>query len=442
MAAIDKSLYEKFIIESVDGQKTADISAGVVSFNYYENLFSPMVTGKVVVVNTGNTIRGDDGKMQSLYNGFPLRGGERVVIKISGNSPTNKGLDFSDSPSKYLYVGSITNVLIKEEKETFTLNLVSREAITNETVRVGKRFPSSQKISDSVKNIVEKYLSSNKLYDIDETQNPYGFIGNMKKPFTILTWLASKSVPASASNQDSTAGYFFFETQKGFRYKSIDELIDQDPHENKYTYTPGIVEYKGPDNDFKILEYSTSRNQNLLENLERGAYCSHRKYLNPLTFEYTPTPQTVFKLNDYSGKIKNLGGDIDVTLPTLSDNDNRTLASVPSRYITGILDIGTLENDVSTNENADPTKIHSQAMMRYNILFTQLLVMTIPLNTNLMAGDIIDCSFPRVDTEKRKEKDPHQSGLYMIKEVVHYFDSSGSYSKLKLVRDTFGVREK
>ena len=58
------------------------------------------------------------------------------------------------------------------------------------------------------------------------------------------------------------------------------------------------------------------------------------------------------------------------------------------------------------------------------------------------AGDIIDCSFPRVDTEKRKEKDPHQSGLYMIKEVVHYFDSSGSYSKLKLVRDTFGVREK
>jgi len=442
MAAIDKSLYEKFIIESVDGSKTADISAGVVSFNYYEDLFSPMITGKVVVVNTGNSIKGDDGKMQSLYNGFPLRGGERIIIKVAGNSPTNKGLDFSENPSKYLYVGSITNVLIKEEKETFTLNLVSREAITNETIRVGKRFPTSQKISDSVKNIVEQYLASDKLYDIDETQNPYGFIGNMKKPFTILTWLASKSVPAGASKEDSTAGYFFFETQKGFRYKSIDELIDQEPYEKKYTYTPGIVEYKGPNNDFKILEYSTSKNQNLLENLERGAYCSHRKYLNPLTFEYTPIPQTVFKLNDYSGKIKNLGGDIDVSLPALSDKDNRNLASVPSRYITGILDIGTIENDVSTDDNADPTKIHSQAMMRYNILFTQLLVMTVPLNTNLLAGDIIDCNFPRIDSEQRKEIDRHQSGLYMIKEVVHYFDGTGSYSKLKLVRDTFGVREK
>ena len=214
MAAIDKSIYEKFILESVDGEKTADISSGVVSFNYYENLFSPMITAKAVVVNTGNTIKGKDGKMQSLYNGFPLRGGERVVIKIAGNAKTNKGLDFSDKPSKYLYVGSITNVLVSSGKETFTLNLVSREAITNETVRVGKRFPSSQKISDSVEDICKNYLSSDKLYDVDETQNPYGFIGNMKKPFTLMTWLASKSVPATASKEDSTAGYFFFETQE------------------------------------------------------------------------------------------------------------------------------------------------------------------------------------------------------------------------------------
>ena len=414
MAAIDKSLYEKFIIESVDGSKTVDISAGVVSFNYFENLYSPMITARVVVVNTGNTVKGEDGKMQSIYNGFPLRGGERVVIKIAGNTRTNKGLDFSDSPSKYLYVGSITNVLVTSGKETFTLKLVSREAITNETVRVGKRFPSSQKISDSVDDICKNYLSTNKLYDVDETQNPYGFIGNMKKPFTLMTWLASKSVPASASKEDATAGYFFFETQKGFRFKSIDQLIDQEPFKEKYVYTPGIIDYKTKVNEFKILEYTTSKNQNLLENLERGAYCSHRKYLNPLTFEYTPAPRTIFKLNDYSGKMKNLGGDIDVTLPTLSDNDNRTLASVPSRYITGILDIGTLENDVSRDENADPTKIHSQAMMRYNVLFTQLLIMTITLNTNLLAGDIIDCEFPRLDREKKKDIDRHQSGLYMI----------------------------
>ena len=435
MAAIDKSLYEKFLITSVDGSKTVELSEGVISFNYNEDVYSPMITAMIVVANTGNTIEGDDGKLQSVYNGLPLRGGEKMEIKIAGNSVDNNGLEFND-----LYVGSITNVLVDSQRESFTLNLISREAITNETVRVGKRFPSSQKISDSVEDICKNYLSSDKLYDVDETQNPYGFIGNMRKPFTILTMLASKSVPGTVSGKDATAGYFFFETCKGYCFKSIDSLIRNKPFSEKYVYSPGIIDTDDTTKDFKILEFTTSRNQNLLENLERGAYCSHRQYMNPLTFEYTPSTQTIFKTEDYTGKIENLGADPDIILPQLSTNDNRTLSSVPSRYVTGILDIGTTDSSVSIEGNADPAKIHSQSMMRYNTLFTQVLTMTIPLNTNLKAGDIISCDFPRIDVEKRKEPDEIQSGLYMIKKLTHFFNSKGSYSKLQLVRDTNGRR--
>ena len=199
MAAIDKSLYEQFEIEAVDGSKSADIKAGVVSFNYYEDVYSPMITAMVVVVNTGNVIEGDDGKMQSLYNGLPLRGGERMTIKVAGNSASNEGLILEN-----MYVGSIENVMIDAERETFTLRLVSREAITNETVRVGKRFLPTTKISDSVEDICKNYLSTDKLYDVDETENPYGFYGNMRKPFTIMTMLASKSVPGNVSGRDAT----------------------------------------------------------------------------------------------------------------------------------------------------------------------------------------------------------------------------------------------
>ena len=437
MAAVDKSLYEKFIIESVNRAKTADISAGVVGFSYFEDVFSPMITARIVVANTGNAIEGEDGKIQSLYNGFPLRGGERLQIKIAGNSQDNDGLEFND-----FYVGSITDVMIDSGRELFTLNLISREAITNETIRVGKKFPSSQKISDSVGDICKNYLSSDKLYDVDETQNPYGFYGNMRKPFTVLTMLASKSVPGNVSGKDATAGYFFFETKEGFRFKSIDSLIRTPPYPEKYVYAPGIIDTDDTTKDFKILEFKTTRNQNLIENLERGAYCSNRTYLNPLTFEYTPTTQKIFKLEDYSGKIENLGEDIDVVLPSLSANDNRTLASVPSRYICGILDIGTTDTKVSQEGNADPAKIHSQAMMRYNTLFTQILTMTIPLNTNLTAGDILNCEFPRIDQQERKEPDEVQSGLYLVKKLTHFFDSKGSYTKLQLVRDTNGRKAK
>ena len=137
MAAKDKSIYEKFLIESADGGKTADIKEGVVAFTYFENIFSPYLTARVIVVNTSGAIVGEDGNSQSIYNGLPLRGGERVQIKIAGNSKSNDGLDFSKNPAQYFYVASITNVLLSEGGESFTLNLVSREAITNETVRVG-----------------------------------------------------------------------------------------------------------------------------------------------------------------------------------------------------------------------------------------------------------------------------------------------------------------
>ena len=87
MSAISKSIYEKFIIESADGSRNVDISAGVIAFTYFENIFSPTLTARAIVVNTGNTVRGEDGIMQTVYNGLPIRGGERVLIKIADQDP-------------------------------------------------------------------------------------------------------------------------------------------------------------------------------------------------------------------------------------------------------------------------------------------------------------------------------------------------------------------
>ena len=157
MAAIDASIYEEFIIESTDGSKSVDIAKGVVTFAYYEDIFSPTITAKVIITNDGGTIEGPDGEMTSLYNGLPIRGGERVSIKIAGNSADNPGIDFSEDATKHLYVSSVKNVIQNTNSETFVLDLVPRETITNETSRVGKKFTSSTSISDSVKDIVKQY---------------------------------------------------------------------------------------------------------------------------------------------------------------------------------------------------------------------------------------------------------------------------------------------
>ena len=109
MAAKDRSIYELFTIKSNDGSKTIDLRGAIVAFSYFENVFSPMLTAQVIVATTGNVIADEDGDMTSIYNGLPLRGGEKVSIKIPANSGNN--VDFV---SRYF----APNLGIKEDPVT------------------------------------------------------------------------------------------------------------------------------------------------------------------------------------------------------------------------------------------------------------------------------------------------------------------------------------
>ena len=431
--SINRSIYEQAILESNDMSRTVDIKSGIVGIAYYEDIFSPTITAKVYVVNAGNSIAPADGTAaQSIYNGLPLRGGERFSLKIGANSKTNKALDFS-SGNNSLYVSSITDVVSESQREIFTLNLVSREAITNETSRVGKKYKVDSTINASVRDILSNYLRTDRIGTIDTSSNKYGFIGNLRKPFAVLVWLASKAVPDIS--KDATAGFVFYQTIDGFQFRSLDRLIQQSP---KATYTYTRVNQSGVerDNDFNILNYRTEKNQNLIEKLRLGTYASYRIFYNPYDFTFTDPATGLFTINDYVSDVKNLGQEL--VLPKISASDGRTLGEIPTRFITQCLDIGTLDPGVSETENADPIKYQSQALMRYNILFTQTVSMTIPSNTNLRAGDIISCQVPKISSGDKEEFDPDQSGLYMIKELCHHFDSDGSYTSMKLIRDTFG----
>ena len=57
-------------------------------------------------------------------------------------------------------------------------------------------------------------------------------MGNMKKPFNILVWLASKAVDINKE-----AGYFFYQTKSGFKFKSVSNLIEDGKNSPKSEYT-------------------------------------------------------------------------------------------------------------------------------------------------------------------------------------------------------------
>ena len=443
MGAINPAIYQEMEIsaETTTGEpKTIDLKLGVVKFNYYEDLFSPCLTAQLLIVSAGGAVqtdvkKGESGEtIENVYSGLPIRGGERVKIKIKPNSEKNAALEF-DTPEKYFYVSNVSKQFSDGSKEIFTLDLVSREAITNETSRVVKRYPKESKISDHVKTIIEDRLASTiKDEDIDETVNKYGFIGNLKKPFHVLVWLASKSKP-----KKGLPGYFFYQTKDGFKFKSIDTLIEDGNKSEKITYRE--TNYK-PSSvlsdvaDFTILQYNVVQNNDLLTKLALGQFSSHIMEFDPLLGTFTTQEQGKFTLDDVTSESVNMGETPEVP-KLLNDDTTQNLGTLPSRMITMVTDRGVLDFEPVTDKNSDPKLWQRQAYMRYQLLFTQVLNMVVPLNTNLSVGNIIFVEFLQSNMES-KERDRQQSGSYMIKELCHHFDPNQSLTSMTLIRDTFG----
>ena len=448
MSASESSKFEELYIESNDQERTADLKSGIVSIDYYEDILSPTVTAKIRVINTGDSIspkdpnnsKKVDGPKQSIYNGLPLRGGERVVMKILDRGKTFEGkdkigLDFSSDPSKYLFVSSITQVLQETQRESFLLNLVSREAITNETTRVFKRYTGI--ISETVKKILKDVLVvDDSRVKVEPTEHGYDFVGNLRKPFATLISLASKSVPDKSG--DATAGFVFFQTQDGFQFASIDSLIKK-KSKATYIYTEVNQSSTTRNNDFTILQYSVDKNQNLVENLRMGTYSFKRLSFNPLSFAFTQETYSYGQKNsdNKSDRMSNLGTN-KLELPKISDDSNISLDQLPTRVVSQIVDVGA-SSEISKRDNYAPDKYQGQNIVRYNLLMTQSLSMMVPCNTDLRAGDVITCEFPKISREDSSEIDSETSGKYMIKELCHHFEAKRSFTSLRLVRDTYGL---
>ena len=216
----------------------------LADIRYYENVLSNVITLSVGIKET------DD-----LLDKLPIRGGEKAEIDLR---------DFNNNKlTPTLYVNRVRDVVSDSIENNYSIDFASEQFFKNDLSRVVKRYDG--KISENVKKIMKDQLDTD--VDVDETLINYNFIGNNRKPLYVCTWLASKSIPAQPG--EGTAGYLFFETQDGFKFKSIDGLFSQKP-KKKYVLTD--TPFKPGEYDGKVLKYSIDRDINLQHNLAVGAY--------------------------------------------------------------------------------------------------------------------------------------------------------------------------
>ena len=375
-----------------------------------------------MIVDTGGSIKysskyDKQERYGSIYNALPLSGNEKLRFKIRSALGV---LDFSKtSGKKPLFVNGSVNPDQNSQRESIAISLFSEGAKLNSESTVVKKYQGN--IGDSVQTLINQFLPEMKVANIQKTANAYNFAGNSKSVFEWCCKLGSKSFAEKES-----AGFFFFETQDGFNFRSIDDLIAQE-HKGHYYRTEVLQEnMDNPANDFKILSSTSRKNQNIINAMNSGVFFTRNIFFNPKTFEEI---EKTYKFED--GKlVKSLGQSAEA--PDVN-------AYTKTHY--SMLDIGTLEPTVGGKNNNDPNDYQAQAAMRYNILFSQLVDIQIPCNPNLKAGDTIMCDFEIV-TQSKKEQgaaDPVQSGKYLIVDLCHHYEPTRSITSLTLARDSYGL---
>ena len=325
----------------------------------------------------------------------------------------------------------------------------------NEKVRIGRRFDG--KVSEHVKTILTEVLKSEKDLDIEETQNNYNFLGLNKKPFYMLNYLSKACVPSTENSSGNTAGFFFYETSEGIKFKSIDKLLSQEKKKSIiYNDTPSPDVNDIPVGyDIKALEYEKANAVNVKDKLRIGAYSTRTIMFNPFNCVYEVITNEAKEI-EKKGGIQSAGKNLPVFNPEFTQEGDKKEFS---RTMFMMLDTGTLptgskgeDKPVDTtkeqltkcrSENFETKKILAQSVMRYNQLFASINTITIPGDFSLHAGDAIFVDAPELQSNtKNDDVNKESGGLYIIADLCHYISPKETYTKLNLVRDTFGRKGK
>lgn len=441
----------------VKSNEAYDITDLVQRFDYFESVTSPVISGTLVLVDSGSNI----------VSSLPIQGTEKVEVTL-----------ISPNDDEFVYemvVYKIGNRFGGERFQTYSLGLISKEGLINEGVRITKTL--SGKPNAIVKDLLQNYLKTDKEIEDEESQFNIIFNAGKKSPFSIIQTIQPKAVPSeiktiitnpesntttTSNNSNSelpptdsdaygkvtgSAGYFFFENKDGYVFKSIDKLCSGENSIGTFYQEPNEIN-STPDQ--KILNIDFMNEIDILSKLRTGAFSSVICYYNFSTGAYE---EYVYSLDKSYESMNHLGSQ--KGLPY----GQKEMSKYPTRVMSAILDHETWfdgeeaaspekrDGENGAAEFPDYQKYYmAQAISRLNSLVVQKVKIKVNGRPDIKAGDTIEIMIPNQVAQEQKvtEKyDPEHSGSYLISDVNHVFVSKERrcYTFLTLIRDSYGMKD-
>jgi hypothetical protein len=449
-----------------DGGGAIEVKSLVNSFNYVESITAPFLSATMEVVDSAG-----------LLQGLPIQGAETVEVEVLTS--------FSEEAVKYvLVIWKVANRFAQNQKQAYTLGLISSEALNNEVMRVEKRLEGNPGGKEGiVSKLLKESLKTNKEFYTETSKFNVKILSNAQRPFDIIATLAIRSVSPKASNETSsskaeesdgkttesvrgTGGFFFWESRRGYNFFSVDSLCADKGSPLKSDdfdvpswgpYVETVANQGGNDERFTIYQSVFGSELDLLSSLRKGKYSSLITFFNHSTGQYA---EYQYKIKDSYDNMAHLGGQESISLVPSNQVE---LSSYPTRRMSYLLDHETWYNDSEiASPNPDdgsesPTQFAdwqmfyaAQSIARYQLLKNQSCTIVIPGNPDICAGDKIDIRLQNKVPNKEAKREPfdvESSGVYLIQEATHTYDTTigtnGRFTTtLRLLRDSYGMKDK
>jgi len=387
-----------------------NVLAGAPLLNYYESITSPSISATLGFLDIDQVI-----SRKGIFGGEYID----IIIQIDGYD------DFKLTQKDHnLFCNSVRDVVTTENKQMATLEFISVEAITNETARVNKKFTGN--VSQTVFQVLigdKKGLQTSKKLNKDEAANSYSFVGNLKKPFDTIQWLQPKTQSSKKS-----FGFLFFENFDGYHFRSIEKLLEQEP---SFTYTQTSKPNDEEVGAFEILQNKVTQTNDIFQNMRKGMYANRTIYVD---IQNGTKDIVDFKIGEFGLKRPpKLLKDID---------------KFPTRLMFRVNDFATTQKGSKKKDEQPANELavyQNKSYIRNELLFSQEMKISTPLNPDLRVGQMIEIKLPLKKGKKGdapigsygndKTNDP--SGKYLVSELRHLVGRQSAETQLTLIRDVF-----
>lgn len=391
-----------------------DVTNQVLSIQIFEDLFSPFITGSIVVKDS-----------LDLLNLFPFVGEETLELKI--NTPTLK----KGNINQRFYIYKMTDRdYVGDKVVVYQLHFTALDSIVDMNKAVSKTF--AGKVSDIAKTLLtDKALGlqvTNK-YIIEETSNSTKYISNFWSPVKNLF----HCLPL-ATNKNGSPSYVFFENRDGYNFVSLESLYQQPVLQN-FTKDNFIRDERPGGGNIKDVEKDYQRINTLtmpvpfdyISRIQNGMYGS-KQYTHDITNKKISSKN--YDMLQSFGKRKHL-------------NEN-SLASNKAvyRYNSKITYQTKYYNNFSNFGDSTNANFAQERLSLLKQIETTKLEIVVPGRFDYTVGKKVNLKLNKVEPMAKNDKDTVDkvlSGNYLISAINHYIDRERHECVMELVKDSLMI---